>query len=89
MKHWLSTMSKSILSATQARSDLYKLLAEVISSHQPVTITSKTGNVIMIPEDDWLDIQETLYLLSIPGMRESILQGLKEQGDDCSKELDW
>lgn len=75
--------------ASQARAELYRLLDEVAESHEPVLITGKRSNVIMISEEDWKSIQETLYLTSIPGMRESIRTGLKTPVSRCSKKLDW
>jgi len=76
------------LTVSEARSKLYRLLDEVASSHTPITITSKRTNGILISEDDWNAIQETLYLLSIQGMRESIKEGLETPIDQCSNELD-
>ncbi len=77
------------LTASQARAKLYKLLDEAASSHQPIQITGKRSNAVLVSEDDWRAIQETLYLLSIPGMRESIRKGLKTPIEKCSKELKW
>jgi len=78
-----------IIKAPDARSKLYRLIDEVASSHEPITITGKRGNAILISEDDWRAIQETLYLLSIPGMGDSIRKGLKTSLEECSGELDW
>lgn len=78
-----------IIKATDARSKLYRLIDEVASSHEPITITGKRANAILISEDDWRAIQETLYLLSIPGMGDSIRKGLKTPVEECSGELDW
>lgn len=77
------------ISVTQARAKLFKLLDEAASSHEPIHITGKRANAVLISEDDWRSIQETLYLLSIPGMRESIRNGLKTPVEDCEEELDW
>jgi antitoxin YefM len=77
------------ISVTNARSQLYKLIDEASTSHEPIQITGKRSNVILISEHDWSAIQETLFLLSIPGMRESIQEGLKTPIDECSEELDW
>jgi prevent-host-death family protein len=77
------------LSASEARRRLYRLLDDVNQSHEPVQIVGKRGNAVLISEDDWRSIQETLYLLSIPGMRESIVKGLKTGVEKCSKELKW
>lgn len=77
------------LNATEARSRLYSLIDETASSHQPIVIKGKRSNAILVSEDDWISINETLYLVSIPGMRESIVDGMKSDIDDCSKDLDW
>ena len=77
------------ISVTKARAALYKLLDEASKTHEPIHITGKRSNAILISEDDWRSIEETLYLLSIPNMRESIRLGLKTPVDECSKELEW
>ncbi len=77
------------LTASQARAKLYKLLDEAAASHKPIQITGKRSNAVLISEEDWRSIQETLYLLSIPGMRKSIRRGLKTPIDKCKKELVW
>jgi len=77
------------MSATEARKQLYKLLDDISQSHQPVQITGKRGNAVLVSEDDWRAVQETLYLVSIPGMRESILEGLATPADELEGELDW
>jgi prevent-host-death family protein len=78
-----------ILNATEARSKLYNLIDETASSHQPIIITGKRANAVLISEEDWNAISETLFLVSIPGMRESIKKGLAQDLSECSKELDW
>jgi prevent-host-death family protein len=77
------------INATEARSRLYKLLDEIAESHEPVLITGKRANAVLISENDWRSIQETLYLLSIPDMRESIREGLSTPVEECSDRLDW
>lgn len=77
------------LSATEARSQLYRLIDQASSSHEPIIITSKRGNAVLLSEDDWRAIQETMYLLNIPGMRESIREGLATPVENCDEELDW
>ena len=64
------------LPVTQARSRLYQLLDEAAESHEPIQITGKRSNAMLISEEDWRSIQETLYLVSMPGMRESIREGM-------------
>jgi len=77
------------LSVSEARSKLYRLLDQVSETHVPALITGKRSNAVLVSEDDWNSIQETLYLLSIPNMRESIKEGMKTPIEYCSKELDW
>ncbi|NTW11298.1 MAG: type II toxin-antitoxin system Phd/YefM family antitoxin [Chlorobiaceae bacterium] len=77
------------LNVTEARSKLYSLIDEVASSHKPIIIRGKRGNAVLLSESDWNAIAETLHLLSIPGMRESIQEGLKEDPATLAKVLDW
>lgn len=77
------------VSATEARKILYRLLDEVSQSHEPVQITGKRGNAVLLGEDDWRAVQETLHLLSIPGMRESILEGMTTPVDELEEKPGW
>lgn len=77
------------LTATEARKALYNLVDEVASSHAPIQIVGKRHSAVLIAEEDWRAIQETLHLTSIPGMRESIQKGLETPVAECSEELDW
>ncbi len=77
------------VTVTEARKKLFRLVDEASSSHEPVHITGKRGGAILISEDDWKSVQETLYLLSVPGMRESIREGLRMPVRKCSKALKW
>ena len=77
------------VTVTEARKKLFRLLDEASESHEPIHITGKRGNAVLISEEDWEAVQETLYLLSIPGMRESIRSGMKEPVSRCSEELTW
>ena len=77
------------LNATEARTKLYRLIDEAASSHEPIIIKGKRSNAVLISEDDWRSIQETIYLLNIPGMRESIREGLATPIEECTRELDW
>lgn len=77
------------LTATEARANLYKLLDEVAQSHEPVLITGKRTNEVLISEDDWRAMEETIYLLSVPGMRESIVQGMTTPLEECADEVEW
>ena len=77
------------IAATIARSKLYRLLDEAASFHEPIKITGRRANGVLISEEDWRSIQETLYLLSIPGMRESIRKGMKEPLRKASSKPGW
>ena len=77
------------LTATEARSKLYRLIDEAASSHEPIVITGKRGSAVLISEDDWRAIQETLFLLNIPKMRESVQQGIATPIEECSEEIEW
>jgi len=77
------------LNVTEARAKLYSLIDETASSHQPIIIRGKRSNAVLLSEEDWNAINETLYLVSMPGMRESIREGLQTSKDACSKDLDW
>jgi len=79
----------STFTASEARANLYRLLDEAAESHKPIRITGKRNSGVLISEEDWSAIQETLYLLSIPGMRESIKEGMKTPARKLAKELDW
>ena len=75
--------------ATDARSRLYNLIDEASQTHKPIIITGKRNNAVLLAEEDWNAINETLYLVSIPGMRESILEGMESDLEECDQELDW
>ena len=77
------------LTATEARSKLYRLIDETASSHEPIVITGKRGSAVLISEDDWRAIQETLFLLNVPKMRESIQQGIATPLEECAEEIEW
>jgi antitoxin YefM len=72
-----------------ASKKLKKLLSDVSETHRPIKIKGKKKNAVLVSEDDWKAIKETLYLLSIPGMRESIVEGLNTPADKCSDKLKW
>jgi len=78
-----------MITPTTARANFYNLIDKVNESHKPIHIHSKRKNAVLLAEDDWRSIEETLYLLSIPDMRKSIRKGLKTPISKCSKELDW
>jgi antitoxin YefM len=79
----------STLTATEARKRLYTLLDDVAESHDPIQIVGKRNSAVLVSEEDWRAIQETLFLSSIPEMRESIREGLKTPVEQCEEELDW
>ena len=77
------------LTATEARARLYKLLDQVATTHTPILITGKRANAVLVSEEDWRAIEETMYLLSVPGMRESIVEGLETPIEECFDEVEW
>lgn len=77
------------ITASEARANLYRLIDEAASSHQPLLISGKRNNAVLVSAEDWDAIQETLYLLSVPGMRESIRKGMETPVDECAEDLDW
>jgi prevent-host-death family protein len=77
------------VSATEARAKLAALIAKANASHDPVLITSKKGNAVLVSEDDWRAIAETMHLLSIPGLVEDIKKGMKTPVTECSEEPGW
>ena len=77
------------VSTREARAHLSRLIDDAASSHQPILIAGKKNNAVLISEGDWSAIQETLFLLSVPGMRESIVKGLKTPVSECVRELEW
>ncbi len=78
-----------MISVTDAQQQLQILINSVSESHQPIVIAGESSNVVLLSESDWASIQETLYLLSTPGMRESIREGLATPIKDCDRELTW
>lgn len=87
-KRTLESEMKTI-TASEARANLYKLLDEAAVTSEPVQITGKRANAVLVSEDDWRSIQETLYLVSIPGMRKSIREGIATPIEECLESLDW
>jgi len=77
------------ITASEARANLYRLIDETASSHQPILISGKRNKAVLISDEDWTAIQETLFLLSVPGMRESIREGVGASVDECAQDLDW
>lgn len=77
------------ITATEARKDLYRLIGQVQDTHEPIQITGKRGNAVLVGEDDWRAVQETLFLLSVPGMRDSIVEGMATPVDELEDEPGW
>jgi antitoxin YefM len=77
------------MTTSEARASLYRLIDETSTNHQPILITGKRHNAVLVAEDDWTAIQETLHLISVPGMRESIHEGLLTPIEACETELAW
>lgn len=77
------------LTASEARANLYRLIDQAAESHQPIHIAGKRTSAVLLAAEDWAAIQETLFLLSVPGMRESIKEGMAEPLAKSSEELDW
>ncbi len=77
------------INASEAREKLYRLLDETASAHELLLITGPRSNAVLVGEEDWNSIQETLHLLSVPGMRESIREGLDTPVDECQKKPGW
>jgi antitoxin YefM len=85
----MEAKTMSTLTATEARKRLYTLVDDVAESHDPIQIVGKRNTAVLVSEEDWRAIQETLYLTSIPEMRESIREGLETPIEECEEELDW
>jgi prevent-host-death family protein len=75
--------------ASDARANLYRLIDQTAEHHEPALITGRRHNAVLVAEEDWEAIQETLYLLSVPGMRESIREGMQTPADQLESDLDW
>lgn len=77
------------MTATEVRKNLYALVDEVSVSHEPVQIAGKRNSAVLISEEDWRSVQETLYLIGVPGIRESVMLGLKTPVEECDAEPGW
>jgi antitoxin YefM len=77
------------ITASEARDNLYRLIDETAQSHVPVTISGRRNNAVLVSEEDWTSIQETLFLLSVPGMRESIREGMSTPLPECAESPGW
>ena len=79
----------TVLTASEARANLYRLIDQAAESHQPIVIAGKRSSAVLVSEEDWQAIQETMYLVSIPGMRQSIRDAMAEPLSKSAKELSW
>jgi prevent-host-death family protein len=79
----------STLTVSEARANLYRLIDEAAETHVPIRIAGKRNSAILVSEEDWASVQETMHLLSVPGMRESIKEGMASPVEECETELDW
>ena len=79
----------TVADETESRAKLYRLIDKKAESHKPVIISGKRGNAVLVSEEDWNAISESLHLLSVPGMRESIKEGMETPVSECSSELNW
>ena len=77
------------ITATEARKRFYSLLGEAAESHEPIQITGRRHNAVLLSEEDWRALEETLHLVSIPGMRDSIREGMEAPVDECSEDPGW
>jgi prevent-host-death family protein len=89
MRYDMEVSGMTTLSASDARKRLYKLVDEVKETHRPVQIVGKRNSAVLVSEEDWQAIEETLYVTSLPGMRESIKKGLKTPIEECGEEAGW
>jgi antitoxin YefM len=78
-----------MIPVNEAQQQLQNLIDSVSQSHQPIIIAGQSSNAVLLSEADWASVQETLYLLSVPGMRESIREGLSTPIEECDRELEW
>ncbi len=77
------------MTATEARKNLYALVDEVTVSHEPVQIAGKRNSAVLISAEDWRSVEETLHLVGVPGLHESVVEGLKTPIDECDTEPGW
>jgi prevent-host-death family protein len=82
-------LAMTTITATSARNQLYSLIDKANESHIPIQITGKRGNAVLVSEDDWRAISETIHLSTIPGMVDSIKKGMEEKIEECSDSIEW
>jgi prevent-host-death family protein len=86
---WQRSVIMTTITASEARAGLYRLIDQAAESHKPIVISGKRANAVLVSEEDWSAIQETLYLLAIPGMRESIKDAMAEPLAKSKRTLKW
>jgi antitoxin YefM len=79
----------AVLTASEARANLYRLIDQAADSHEPILIAGKRSSAVLVSEEDWKAIQETMHLLSVPGMRKSIREAMAQPLAQSAKELPW
>lgn len=89
MRTFKEEVDMSVITSSEARANLYRLIDQTNESHEPILISGKRNNAVLISEDDWRSVQETLFLATIPGMKESIIEGMKEPLSEGARALDW
>jgi antitoxin YefM len=77
------------ITASMARAVLHRLIDQTAESHQPILISGKRSSAVLVSAEDWQAIQETLYLLAVPGMCESIKKGMAEPQSKSAKAVVW
>jgi len=77
------------MSVSQVRADIYNVMDETAQTHEPILITGKRNNVVMVSEEDWNAIEETLYLNSIPNMVSSIQDSMNTEDSEFSEKIEW
>ena len=78
-----------VMSVSQVRADIYNVMDETAQTHEPVLITGKRNNVVMLSQEDWNAIEETLYLNSIPNMTSSIQESMDAPDSEFSEDIEW
>lgn len=79
------------INITNFRKGIYELLEQTIKYNEPINISTKNGNAVVLSEEDYNNLIETLYISSIPGLKEDIVKGLKEDVEECidEEEVEW
>ena len=77
------------ITVSEARANIFRLMEQIADSHEPILVTGKHTNTVMISEEDWRGIQETIYLSSVPGMAQSIREGMNTPIEECNDKIEW